>query len=337
MRILVTGGAGYIGSHTALALLSSKHDVTILDNFSNSSPTALRRVEALAGCPLHVIEGDLNDSRAVARALRDSRPAAVIHFAGLKAVGESGSKPLRYFATNLGGTLNLLQAMDTAGVRRLIFSSSATVYGATESVPVAEDHPLAVTNPYGRTKLVAEHMLSDLASSDVRWSIGILRYFNPVGAHPSGRIGEDPRGTPSNLLPYVGQVAVGRRPIVNVFGGDYPTPDGTGVRDFIHVMDLAEGHLAALDWVLRERGVGTWNLGTGRGYSVLEVIRMYATVSGRAIPRRIVARRQGDVARSYADVAKAAAELGWTAKRGLREMIEDHWRWQSQNPTGYGA
>ncbi|HKU11715.1 MAG TPA: UDP-glucose 4-epimerase GalE [Sinomonas sp.] len=335
MQILVTGGAGYIGSHTALALLNSGYDVTVVDNFSNSVPEAICRVSELAGRRLQVIEADLADPQTVKRALAATRPDAVIHFAGLKSVGESHSQPLRYFSNNLSGTLNLLSAMHETDIRRLIFSSSATVYGVPDEVPVTEDHSLSTTNPYGRTKLVGEQMLTDIAASDVRWSFAILRYFNPVGSHPSGRIGEDPRGTPSNLVPYVGHVAVGREPLVNIFGGDYPTPDGTGVRDYIHVEDLAAGHLAALVWVQQNSGIGVWNLGTGRGYSVLEVIRMYEQVSGQRIPRRIVARRQGDVSSSYADPAKAERELGWSARRGLREMIEDHWRWQSRNPMGY--
>jgi UDP-glucose 4-epimerase len=335
MRIIVTGGAGYLGTHTSLSLIAAGHDVSVFDNLSNSSREAVRRTSELAGTDIRVIEADLLDRRALADALDATRPDAVVHFAGLKSVGESNSQPLRYMTNNVTGTVQLLEAMDAAGVRRIIFSSSATVYGITDSVPTREDHPLSVTNPYGRTKLMVEEILRDLVASDDRWSVGILRYFNPVGAHPTGRIGEDPRGVPNNLVPFVGQVAVGRHEAVSVFGGDYPTPDGTGVRDFLHVMDLAEGHVAALDRVASRTGLDVWNLGTGTGHSVLEVIRMYEDVSGHEIPHQIVGRRAGDVAMSYADARKAADELGWKAIRGLHEMIEDHWRWQQANPNGY--
>ncbi|MDQ4488829.1 UDP-glucose 4-epimerase GalE [Sinomonas sp. ASV486] len=337
MRIVVTGGAGYLGTHTSLSLIAAGHEVTVVDNFSNASRDAVRRTSDLAGSDIPVVEGDLLDRHLLEEIFAETRPDAVVHFAGLKSVGESNAKPLRYMTNNVSGTLQLLDAMDAAGVRRIIFSSSATVYGVTETVPTAEDHPLSVTNPYGRTKLMTEDILRDLAASDPRWSIGILRYFNPVGAHPSAQIGEDPRGVPNNLVPFVGQVAVGRYEAVSVFGGDYPTPDGTGVRDYLHVMDLAEGHVAALDRIASRTGVDVWNLGTGRGYSVLEVIRMYAEVSGRPIPYRIVERRPGDVAVSYADASKAARDLGWRAVRSLREMIEDHWHWQDANPNGYDA
>ncbi|GHG46407.1 UDP-glucose 4-epimerase [Sinomonas cellulolyticus] len=335
MRVLVTGGAGYLGTHTCLSLISAGHEVTVLDNFVNSSAEAVRRTSELARTAIPVIEGDLLDPRALMKAMDASQPDAVVHFAGLKAVGESNTEPLRYMTNNVTGTLQLLEAMEAADVRRIIFSSSATVYGVTETVPTREDHALSVTNPYGRTKLVIEDLLRDIAAADPRWSIGILRYFNPVGAHPSGMIGEDPTGTPNNLVPFVGQVAVGRHEAVSVFGGDYPTPDGTGIRDYLHVMDLAEGHVAALDWITAHTGVDVWNLGTGTGYSVLDVIRMYESVSGHPVPFRMAARRAGDVAVSYADANKAAAELGWRAGRSLREMIEDHWRWQSANPDGY--
>ncbi|MDQ4501898.1 UDP-glucose 4-epimerase GalE [Sinomonas sp. ASV322] len=335
MRILITGGAGYIGSHTAFVLLEKGHDVTVFDNFATSTRISLDRVERLAGRTVSCIEGDLRDRPAVAAAVHEAKPAAVVHFAGLKSVGESTARPLLYVANNVSGTVNLLDAMDAAGVRRFIFSSSATVYGAAGEGPCAEEDPLAVTNPYGRTKLMVEEILRDLAASDARWGIAVLRYFNPVGAHESGSLGEAPQGTPSNLVPLVGQVAAGTRAHVDVYGGDYPTRDGTGVRDYIHVMDLAAGHLAALERVLGLSGVGTWNLGTGRGHSVLEIIRTYAKVSRREIPYRVVGRRDGDVATSRADVAKARRELGWRARRGLLEMIEDHWRWQSLNPSGY--
>ncbi|WP_369045045.1 UDP-glucose 4-epimerase GalE [Sinomonas sp. P10A9] len=337
MRIVVTGGAGYLGTHTSLSLIAAGHEVTVVDNFSNASRDAVRRTSDLAGSDIPVVEGDLLDRHLLEEIFAETRPDAVVHFAGLKSVGESNAQPLRYMTNNVSGTLQLLDAMDAASVRRIIFSSSATVYGVTETVPTPEDHPLSVTNPYGRTKLMTEDILRDLAASDPRWSIGILRYFNPVGAHPSAQIGEDPRGVPNNLVPFVGQVAVGRHEAVSVFGGDYPTPDGTGVRDYLHVMDLAEGHVAALDRIASRTGVDVWNLGTGRGYSVLEVIRMYAEVSGRPIPYRIVERRPGDVAVSYADASKAARDLGWRAVRSLREMIEDHWHWQDANPNGYDA
>lgn len=335
MRILVTGGAGYIGSHTVLTLLEAGHDVTVLDNFQNSSPTALRRIEELAGTPVPCITADLSDANAARSALAAAAPDAVVHFAGLKSVSESTSAPLRYFVSNVGGALNLLEAMEASGVRRLLFSSSATVYGAPRTVPVSEDEPLVATNPYGRTKLVIEQMLGDIAAADGRWAIGILRYFNPVGAHPSGRLGEDPRGTPANLVPLVGQVAIGERPFVQVFGSDYDTPDGTGIRDFIHVLDLAEGHVAALDWVASKTGADRWNLGTGRGYSVLEVLRAYSETVGCDIPFRFAERRPGDIAASFAETSKAERELGWKAHHGLREMVADHWRWQRLNPGGY--
>lgn len=337
MHILVTGGAGYIGSHTVLALLDAGHEVTVLDNFQNSSPTALSRVEELAGVPVPCLTTDLSDSVAVRTAVAATSPDVVVHFAGLKSVGDSTTDPLRYFVGNVGGALNLLEAMEASGVRHLLFSSSATVYGSPRRVPVSENEPLSATNPYGRTKLIIEHMLGDLAAADDRWSIGILRYFNPVGAHPSGRLGEDPRGTPANLVPFVGQVAVGQRPFVEVFGSDYDTPDGTGMRDFIHVLDLAEGHVAALNWIVGKTGVHTWNLGTGRGYTVLEVLRAYSEAVGRDIPFCLAERRPGDIAASFAETSKAERELGWKARHGLPEMVADHWRWQRRNPGGYEA
>ena len=335
MRVLVTGGAGYIGSHTVLALLTDGHDVTVLDNFQNSSPTALGRVGELAGAPVPYLIADLSDAAATRKALVATAPDVVVHFAGLKSVGESTINPLRYFVSNIGGTLNLLESMEASGTRRLLFSSSATVYGAPRAVPVSEEESLSATNPYGRTKLVIEQMLGDLAAADERWSVGMLRYFNPVGAHPSGRLGEDPRGLPANLVPFVGQVAIGKRPFVQVFGSDYETPDGTGIRDFIHVLDLAEGHVAALNWIASKRGAHVWNLGTGRGYSVLEVLEAYSEAAGRDVPYRFAERRPGDVPSSFAETAKAERELGWKARRGLREMVEDHWRWQQLNPGGY--
>ncbi|MCV9994491.1 UDP-glucose 4-epimerase GalE [Paeniglutamicibacter sp. ZC-3] len=335
MRILVTGGAGYIGSHTVLLLLEEGHEVHVYDNLSNSSPEALRRVGELTGHNAHLHVGDLLDEARLKDVFATARPEAVIHFAGLKAVGESVSEPLKYYRNNVTGTLNLLDAMEAHDVRTLVFSSSATVYGETLELPITESTALSATNPYGRTKLHIEGMLDDLAGSDQRWSIAKLRYFNPVGSHESGRIGEDPQGIPNNLMPYIAQVAVGVRERVNVFGGDYPTPDGTGVRDYIHVVDLGAGHLAALEYLHEHGGLHAWNLGTGHGSSVLEVIQAFARTSEREIPYEVVDRRPGDVAASYADPTLAREEIGWKAERGLEQMVEDMWRWQSNNPTGY--
>ncbi|MGX1160397.1 UDP-glucose 4-epimerase [Arthrobacter sp. SLBN-100] len=335
MKILVTGGAGYIGSHTTLCLLEEGHDVVVVDNLMNSSPESLRRVEQLTGKLVDFRELDLLDAAAVDNVFAEGGFDAVIHFAGLKAVGESVAKPLMYYKNNVVGTLNLLQSMEAWGVRRLVFSSSATVYGASEEVPLIEKSPLDATNPYGRTKEQIEDILSDLGAADSEWSIALLRYFNPVGAHKSGLIGEDPQGIPNNLLPFVAQVAVGRRDKVMVFGNDYPTPDGTGVRDYIHVMDLAAGHLAALTYVAAKNGVFRWNLGTGRGSSVLEVIEAFGTAAGRSIPYEFGERRPGDAAISYADPSAALADLGWSAHRDLQQMCQDHWRWQENNPAGY--
>lgn len=335
MRILVTGGAGYIGSHTVLLLLEEGHEVHVYDNLSNSSPEALRRVAELTGHDAQLHIGDLLDERRLQDVFDTAKPEAVIHFAGLKAVGESVSKPLVYYRNNVTGTLNLLEAMDANDVRTLVFSSSATVYGDTVELPINESTALSATNPYGRTKLHIEYMLDDLAASDPRWAIAKLRYFNPVGSHESGRIGEDPQGIPNNLMPYIAQVAVGIREKVSVFGGDYPTPDGTGVRDYIHVVDLGAGHLAALEYLQDHGGLHTWNLGTGNGSSVLEVIQAFARTSERDIPYEIVDRRPGDVAASYADPTLAREEIGWKAERGLEQMVEDMWRWQSGNPNGY--
>lgn len=335
MRVLVTGGAGYIGSHTVLKLLQSDHEVSVLDNFSNSSPESLRRVVELAGTGVNVVNIDLLDEDGMQSELLRFRPDAVIHFAGLKAVGESVSQPLKYYRNNVAGTLNLLTAMEAAECRTLVFSSSATVYGESTELPLLESTPRSATNPYGRTKLHIEEMLEELAASDERWSIANLRYFNPVGAHESGLIGEDPQGIPNNLMPYVSQVAIGKREAVQVFGNDYRTADGTGVRDYIHVLDLAAGHLAALDYLADSNGVNTWNLGTGSGSSVLEVIDAFARVSGRIVPYRITDRRPGDVAESYAHPEKARLDLGWKAERGLEQMVEDMWRWQERNPEGF--
>jgi UDP-glucose 4-epimerase len=337
VRVLLTGGAGYIGSHTALVLLEAGHEVSVVDNLSNSSEEALRRVSSLTGRPIAFHGVDIRDRAGLAAALEAERPEAVVHFAGLKAVGESVAEPLRYYDNNLAGTVALLEAMRSAGVRDLVFSSSATVYGDPPSVPITEATRLEATNPYGRTKLFIEELLRDTAASEPgRWRIALLRYFNPVGAHPSGRIGEDPAGIPNNLMPYVMQVAVGRHPHVRVFGDDYPTPDGTGVRDYLHVMDLAEGHLAALEALPKLVGAVPINLGTGQGHSVLEVIAATAEAVGREVPYEVVDRRPGDIAACWADPSLARELLGWQATRSLADMCADSWRWQSQNPDGYG-
>lgn len=333
--VLVTGGAGYIGSHTVLLLLEAGYSVVVLDNLSNSSRESLNRVERLTGKSLEFIEGDIRDSDCLNQLFESRDIASVIHFAGLKAVGESVAQPLRYYDCNVTGTLMLLEAMDSAGVRTMVFSSSATVYGDPASVPIREDFPLSATNPYGATKLHIEGMLRDLYRSDDRWCIALLRYFNPVGAHKSGQIGEDPCGIPNNLMPYIAQVAVGKRERLDIFGGDYPTQDGTGVRDYIHVMDLAEGHLAALRALEDKKSMITANLGTGRGYSVLEMVNAFSAATGREVPYRIVDRRPGDVASCYSDPAHAERVLAWKATRGIDAMCADHWRWQKQNPDGY--
>jgi UDP-glucose 4-epimerase len=333
--ILVTGGAGYIGSHTCVELLDAGHEVTVFDNFSNSQPEALSRVERISGRKLTLIEGDIRDSASLTAALQQCQPQAVIHFAGLKAVGESVEQPLTYYDNNVLGTLKLLQAMAQCGVKSLVFSSSATVYGDPQRLPLTEDHPLSATNPYGRTKLVIEDMLRDLYRSDPGWRIGILRYFNPVGAHASGLIGEDPQGIPNNLLPFVAQVAVGRREFLNVWGNDYDTPDGTGVRDYIHVVDLALGHLKALERLQQEPQCQAFNLGTGVGYSVLDMVRAFEHASGKPVPYKVGPRRAGDIASCYADPAHAMSLLGWRAERDLSSMCADAWLWQSGNPNGY--
>lgn len=334
--ILVTGGAGYIGSHTALALLQAGYTVVVLDNLSNSSPQALDRVAQIAGRAARLVQGDIRDSALLQRLFAEHDFAAVLHFAGLKAVGESVREPLRYYDNNVAGTLALCQAMHAAGVFRLVFSSSATVYGDVEQMPISEATPTGrPANPYGWSKLMAEQVLADVAAADARWRIGVLRYFNPVGAHESGLIGEDPHGIPNNLLPYITQVAVGKLAELAVFGDDYPTPDGTGVRDYIHVVDLVNGHLKALAALQTRRGWNVWNLGTGQGYSVLEMVRAFEAASGRPVPYRIAPRRAGDTARCWSDPTKAMRELGWKASRGLPEMMRDAWRWQSHNPLGY--
>jgi UDP-glucose 4-epimerase len=333
MKVLVCGGAGYIGSHTCVALAEAGHEVVAYDNLANSSAVALERAGELAGQPLRLIQADIRDRAALEEALRDGVDA-VIHFAALKAVGESCEQPLLYFDNNIAGTIVLLQAMEAAGVNRLVFSSSATVYGDPDTVPITEQAPLRVTNPYGRTKLVMEELIGDLCAARPAFQATLLRYFNPVGAHPSGRIGENPRGVPNNLMPYVAQVAGGRRDCLNVFGNDYPTRDGTGVRDYIHVMDLARAHVKAVE-LPPAGGAQAINLGTGVGYSVLEMVAAFERAAGRPVPYRTQPRRPGDVAEVWADPAKAARVLGWHAEYGLDRMCEDAWRWQSANPDGY--
>lgn len=328
MHILVTGGAGFIGSHACVALMAAGYAVTVVDNLSNSQLSVLGRVERIAGRRPVFFEGDVRDKDLLRQVFAKGPVDAVIHFAGLKAVGESVQKPLQYYDCNVGGTLSLCEVMVEAGVKTLVFSSSATVYGDPASVPIREDFPRSATNPYGTSKLMIEDILADLSKSDPDWRIARLRYFNPVGAHESGLIGEAPSGIPNNLMPYVAQVANGQRERLSVFGGDYPTPDGTGVRDYIHVMDLAEGHVAALDYLLREKGVFTVNLGTGRGYSVLDMVHAFEKASGRPVPYTVVPRRAGDIAACYADPALAEALLGWKARRGIDEMCRDAWRWQ---------
>lgn len=334
MNLLVTGGAGYIGSHTCVLLLEAGHAVTVIDSLNNSSHVALERVQELAGKPLRFIEGDIRNRADLDRAFED-RIDAVIHFAALKAVGESCEHPLRYFDNNIGGTIKLMQAMEDHGVQRLVFSSSATVYGQPDSVPVKEDAPLRVTNPYGRTKLVMEQLIQDWCMSRAHASAVLLRYFNPVGAHPSGRIGENPRGEPNNLMPYIAQVAVNRREILRIYGDDYPTPDGTGIRDYLHVMDLADAHLRAVDYVGSIEGCEVFNLGAGRGYSVRELVDAFSVASGRLIPSQVVERRLGDVPELTANSSLANAKLGWRAVRSLDSMCADTWRWQVNNPTGF--
>lgn len=336
MHIIVTGGAGYIGSHTCLELLQAGHQVTVIDNLTNSCEESLRRVEMLSAKPLAHFETDLLDIDAVDRIFEVcDDAAAVIHFAGLKAVGESVARPLQYYMNNVAGTLNLCEVMQRHNVKNIVFSSSATVYGEPASLPIRENFPLSCTNPYGRTKLIIENLLRDLHAADPAWNVALLRYFNPVGAHRSGEIGEDPLGTPNNLMPYIAQVAVGRLEKLFIFGNDYDTPDGTGVRDYIHVVDLARGHLKALERLEENPGVVTYNLGTGRGYSVLEMVNTFARVSGREIRYAITGRRPGDIACCYADPSLAGRELGWKAERGIEEMCADAWNWQVKNPSGY--
>lgn len=326
MKVLVTGGAGYIGSHTVVELLAGGHQVVILDNLCNSKASVLDRVEKIAGRRPDFVHADIRDRAAVSKALTGCQ--AVIHFAGLKAVGESVAQPLRYYDNNVCGSITLFEAMAEANVKTLVFSSSATVYGDPHAVPIREDFPLSATNPYGRSKLMIEEVLRDLARADSTWRMALLRYFNPVGAHASGTIGEDPNDIPNNLMPYVAQVAVGKLAQLSVFGNDYPTPDGTGVRDYIHVVDLALGHLAALQALERQPGILTVNLGTGRGYSVLEMVRAFEQASGRRVPYRIAPRRAGDIAQCFADPSLALELLGWRAEHGIESMCADTWRWQ---------
>ncbi len=338
MKILVTGGAGYIGSHTCVELLNEGYDVVVLDNLCNSSRESVLRVEKITGKSMDFHKTDLLDTRGLQSVFKAHNDIdAVIHFAGLKAVGESVEQPLAYYTNNITGTLNLVAAMGNAGVKSIVFSSSATVYGDPASLPIKEDFPLSVTNPYGRTKLMIEEILRDLHVADPDWHIALLRYFNPVGAHNSGTIGEDPRGVPNNLIPYVARVAVGQLPRVNVFGNDYDTPDGTGVRDFIHVTDLARGHICSLPKLLATPGVQVYNLGTGRGYSVLEMIRGFEKACGHDIPYAISPRRAGDIAACWADPSRAEKDLGWKALKTMDDMCADTWRWQQKNPDGYAS
>lgn len=337
MKILVTGGAGYIGGHSAIELLGAGHDVVLLDNFSNSSPGAVSAIRMIANRDVPFVAGDIGDRDCLDGIFENGDFDAVIHFAALKAVAESVAEPLRYYRNNVAGTTCLLESMAAHAVKTIVFSSSATVYGDPASTPIAEDFPTVPVNPYGRSKLMTENLLRDLYAADPAWRISILRYFNPVGAHPSGELGEHPAGVPANLLPFVAQVAVGKRDCLQIFGNDYPTKDGTGVRDYIHVVDLARGHIRALDCLVRqEPRLALHNLGTGKGYSVLEVIRAFEAASGRTIPCRIVDRRPGDIAISYADPFRARDELGWSAAYDLKRMCEDLWRWQSSHPDGFG-
>ena len=335
MSILVTGGAGYIGSHTVVELLNAGNEVVVVDNFSNASQKSISRIQELTGKQFPCYEVDIRNGAGLREILASHNIDSVIHFAGLKAVGESTQIPLEYYDNNINGTLVLLDEMRRAGVFKLVFSSSATVYGDPASVPISEDFPTSATNPYGRTKLMIEEILRDLSASDPRWAIVLLRYFNPVGAHLSGRIGEDPKGIPNNLLPYITQVAIGRLEQLSVFGDDYPTKDGTGVRDYIHVVDLSLGHLRALDRIAEDKGVFTYNLGTGNGYSVLEMVKAFEAASGKAVSYKIAPRRPGDIAECYADPALANQDLNWKAERGLEDMMRDSWKWQKNNPEGY--
>ncbi len=335
MAVLVTGGAGYIGSHCCLELLQAGFEVVVIDNLCNSNDESLKRVEKITDLSLSLYREDINDKAALTRIFTEHEIQSVIHFAGLKAVGESVAEPLRYYQNNVQGTLTLCEVMQSFAVYDLVFSSSATVYGDPHSVPITEDFPLSATNPYGQSKLMVEHILRDLAHSDARWNVILLRYFNPVGAHESGLIGEDPQGIPNNLMPFIAQVAVGQREVLSVFGGDYATQDGTGVRDYIHVVDLAKGHIAALRKLKSNEGAVAYNLGTGNGYSVLQMIHAFEAGSGKKIAYKIVDRRPGDIAACFADPASAKNALGWQAEKTLEDMTRDTWRWQSNNPQGY--
>jgi UDP-glucose 4-epimerase len=336
MKILVTGGAGYIGSHTCVELLNEDYDVVVLDNLSNSSEESLKRVQKITNKTLSFYKADLMDKASVHRVFTDHKIDGVIHFAGLKAVGESITIPLKYYHNNISGTLNLVEIMGEFNVKKIVFSSSATVYGDPATLPIKEDFPLSATNPYGRTKLMIEEILEDLYKSDKSWNIALLRYFNPVGAHESGQIGEDPNGLPNNLMPYISQVAVGLLPRVSVFGNDYDTTDGTGVRDYIHVKDLALGHIRTLPMLAASPGIVIYNLGTGNGFSVLEMIKGFEKASNKQVPYEITDRRPGDIAACFADPSKAQKELGWKAEKSLDDMCTDIWNWQQQNPNGYG-
>ena len=335
MRILATGGAGYIGSHACIAFLEAGHEVVVVDNYDNSSPESLRRVEKITGKTVKVYEGDVRDKEILRKIFRENDIDVAVHFAGLKAVGESNQKPLEYYDNNLISTLSLLEVMREAGVKRVVFSSSATVYGKIKEMPLTENSEIGAINPYGRTKYFIEEIMRDLAASDSEWSIALLRYFNPIGAHESGTIGEDPKGIPNNLMPYISQVAVGKLSCLNVFGNDYNTPDGTGVRDYIHVMDLGRGHEKAVKYVMEHTGCEAINLGTGRGYSVLELKDAFQKASGITIPFKIAPRREGDTDTVYADPSKAEKLLGWKAEKTVDEMCADTWRWQKNNPNGY--
>lgn len=336
MAILITGGCGYIGSHTAIELQNAGYDVIILDNYYNSKPEALRRIRELSKKETPFYECDIRDADGLRRIFNENKVDAVIHFAGLKAVGESVKKPMAYYDNNVGGTITLCEVMAEAGCKRMVFSSSATVYGMNNPSPLKEEMPTgAVTNPYGRTKVIIEKILQDICVSDKDWSVVLLRYFNPIGAHSSGRIGEDPNGIPNNLMPYISQVAIGKLKQLSVYGNDYDTPDGTGVRDYIHVVDLALGHIKAVEYALENTGVDIFNLGTGVGYSVLDIVHTFEEVNGVKIPYVIAPRRAGDIATCYSDPAKAEKVLGWKAKHNLQDMCRDSWRWQSNNPKGY--
>lgn len=335
--VLLTGGAGYIASHTAIVLQEAGYNVLALDNLCNSSAESLLRVAKITGQTVPLIQADIRDEAALRRVFAEYDISAVVHFAGLKAVGESTELPLKYYDYNVAGTVTLCRVMAEAGCKRLVFSSSATVYGAAAEVPIPETAPRSATNPYGQSKLMIEHILQDLAASDPSWSVALLRYFNPVGAHPSGLIGEDPNGIPNNLMPFISQVAVGKRAQLSVFGNDYPTHDGTGVRDYIHVVDLARGHLKALQYLQQHTGVEAINLGTGQGYSVLDMVKAFEQENGVAVPYQIAPRRPGDVALCYANPSKAQTLLGWSAQLGLADMVRDSWNWQRQNPQGYAT